>query len=242
LALNLRASNKSFDATKDNSASVALNGVVAGNLIVGWIGWEADAGLSDQTITVSDGTTSATIGTKNLFGTGADGDPCGYFWWILSSVASGNLTYSCTISGNVQQKFMAVMEFNVDAGDTVSKDQENATAEGTGSAFTSGTITTTGTDVVILGGFHVWTLRVTPSGWKIGGVAADGQEYYTTDYKRNGALWYKITTGTNITAYCDGGNDEWVCSVVSFKSTAGEAGGANQPYQPWMLRAPILAQ
>lgn len=225
MALSLRASNIAITKASSAAAAVTLASTVAGNLIVIFLGWEAwGVGSSDRTVTiVDDQANSFTVGTKNLRGDGASGEPCLYFAWLLSNPSAGNRTYTATISGNVINKIMGVMEFTVDSGDTVTLDQQNATAEGSNANPTSGLITTTGTDEVVLGAAFVWS-AADHSSWYIGANLADGNVNINAETSYEfGSMWYKIATLSNDDVEVNTASSDWVCSVISFKSEA--AGG-----------------
>ena len=202
-------------AASNSSNTIALTGVGAGNLIVLWAKWEDSASGG---ITVSDGTSSLSLGTLRSPGTTG---PRGQFAYLLVA-NSGNKTYTVTWPSGALYKRLRIMEFSYTG--TASLDTQN-TATGTSNAPLSGNITTTGTDEVILGGYAEYS-AYSSSLFKVNSAAAAGSVGGGATYA---AEWYSIFTSTlaNTNAGCtlSGSDGEWVCNVVAFKAVAAGGGG-----------------
>jgi len=190
----------------DLSTTVSLTGVGAGNLIVMWIKWE---GATTGGATVSDGTSSLSMGTLVEH---SNNDLQGQFAYLLSA-NSGNKTYTVTFpSGSAYQR-IRIAEYSYSG--TISLDVQN-TGSGTGVTPTSGDITTTGTDEIVLGGYGEYT-GTTPSAPLVNGVAATFITGGT-----NAKMWYRLPTST----FSNGNasltiniSSNWIANVIAFKVT-----------------------
>lgn len=196
------------DNSTQDSDTVTLDGVAAGNLIVIWIKWEDAVG----NISVSDGTSSFQVVT----GVSSDAGPCGQFAYLLSA-NGGNITYTVTFPGGAA--YMRIIAFEFDYGtDTCSFDQSNV-GSGSSEYPVSGNITTTGDVGLALGGFSEYT-DVTITDRKINENAADGNQD-----QGDTSAWWEILSSTfaNGHAQCDilGSSSQWVCNIIAFKAVTG---------------------
>jgi len=189
--------------------AVSLTGVGAGNLIVLWVAHEGAA----TTYSCSDGTTTLTNGTVSDH---ANGDQHALFCYVLSA-NGGNQTYTMTFGGSRTFRRMQVWEFSYSG--TVSLDAQGV-ATGTNGTHTSGAITTTGTDEVVLGGsknFNTGTF----SSFLINGVTADGSlEDATTVLSSS---WYRLLTAiftSGVAAVSHNNSTAWNCHIIAFKAAA----------------------
>ena len=199
----------------EGSNTVALTGIGAGNLIVLLCKWEA---ATSGTLSVTDGTSSLSLGTRRNFGTGGSIQIA-----YLLSANSGNKTFTVTWPSGATYKGLVVMEFSHSRA--VTFDAENG-ASGTSTSLSSGNITTGLASSVIFGGNMSYP--GVPSAFKIGTDAADGNVATDSDLA---VLWYKIytTVQTNKAANCIADAEtEWICSVTSFKEED-EAAGSKIP-------------
>jgi hypothetical protein len=189
--------------------AVTRTGVTAGNLILLWVKHEG----ATTTITASDGTTSLTQGPSGLV-THANGDLEGAVFYLPSSVASGSVTYTATFGATRSFRQIMMMEFS--GSGTKSTDGNNE-ATGASTSIASGTITTTGTDVVVVGTYGNYSGGTTSSE-QIGGVAAGGR------VGTESSMWYRILTATMTSGQATGtkgGADPWISQILAVKFTAG---------------------
>lgn len=206
---------------ESTSLAVTLTGVAAGNLIVCWSKFEG----ADTTDTMSDGTSSLAQGAKINH---ANGDLRGRFFYLVAA-NSGTRTYTLSLAGARPYKRLHVWEFS--SSGTLSLDVQN-TGSGAAGTASSGTVTTTGSDAVALGGYGEYTAAV-PSNPQINGVAAGGSiiNVPTNTYT---ASWYRLLSATfangAATINANTGGD-WVCNIIVLK-TSGGGGGAF----PWARR------
>jgi hypothetical protein len=165
------------------------------------------------TVTVSDGTTSLTQTPSGLI-SHANGDLNGSLFYLPSSVASGSVTYTATFGASRPFRQIMMMEFS--GAGTKSADGNNE-GSGTSAAVSSGTITTAGTDVVVVGTSGIY-FNITTFGEQVGGVAADGR-LGTQD----ASMWYRILTATMTSGQATGtlsSSREWVSQILAIKFTA----------------------
>ena len=186
----------------DELTTVSLTGVTAGNLIVLWVKWE---GTTTGGATVSDGTTSLTMGTLSDPGD----NTVGQFAYLLSA-NGGNKTYTVTFPTGATFPRLRIAEFSYSG--TISLDAQNI-GSGDSAAPASGNITTTGTDEIVLGGFSESALvtlsspliNASAATFVVGGVHTK--------------MWYRIVTSTftgNASATSDT-SSFWVSNVIAFK-------------------------
>lgn len=190
-------------AVSESSNTVSLTGVGAGNLIVVWAKWE---GTTSGSITVSDGTSSLTSGTLVVH---ANNDLHGQFAYLLSA-NSGDKTYTVTFPTGATYQRIRIAEYSYSG--TISFDAQN-TGSGTGLTPTSGNITTTGTDEIVLGGYAEYT-NTAPSSPLINGVAAT----FIADGV-NAKMWYGLVnaTFTGNASVTINISSAWLANVIAFK-------------------------
>jgi X-X-X-Leu-X-X-Gly heptad repeat protein len=209
-------SNGAFVDATSTTIAVGLTSVTANSLIILWVKWEG----AITTITgCSDGTNSLTVGPSNII-TNANNDLHGATFYLLIS-SSGTKTYTCTLGATRPYRQIVVMEFSGDAGETRSTDGSNEAQAGSGD-LASGTITTAGTDDVVVGTYGNYS-GVTTSDEQIGGVAAAGRQEAGA---APSSMWYRILTATMTTgqATADVGT-VWISQILAIKSVASATNG-----------------
>jgi hypothetical protein len=195
-----------FENTNATTLSVTLTGVAPGSLVVAYVKWEDTAA---STVTLSDGTSAFTPDTRV---SAANGDLHGQFFYLLSSTASGTVTYTATWSAARPYRKLMIYEFSYNGG-TVAFDSSNR-ATGTSGTLSSGNITTTGADEIVLGAYGEYSTNNTTTE-RINGVAAD--QVLRASYA---SMWSKSFTAPFTGAATASGNSHpWVGSVIAFKRT-----------------------
>jgi hypothetical protein len=177
--------------------------VTAGSLIVIWLSW----GASDVAPSISDGT-SAFTGTTRACGIGGY---CGEFLYLLSSVASGTVTYTAAITGSPTYINMEVWEVSHGTATTL---DTNTSAASSGTAANSGNITTANAVEIVFGGLADYgtTGYTSPT---IGGTAMTST---LGDSWANGS-GYRIlsSTMTNGAAAFTVATSQWQTAIIAFK-------------------------
>lgn len=170
------------NATGDASATtiaVTLTSVASGSLVVCWAKHEGTA----TTITMSDGTSSFTMDTYQSH---ANNDLGGALGYLLSSVATGSVTYTATFGAAKPLRRIFCWEYSHTQAvsfDTSARNTTDATS------ITSGSFTTTGSSAVIVAGYGEYAIT-TLSNCQVNGVAAD-------HCVQNAAgSWDRIVSGT----------------------------------------------
>jgi hypothetical protein len=207
-----------FDQTAGTTldATASLN-VAAGDLLIAWCKHEGAVG----TFAVA----KTTGGNDFTFDAGdavshSNNDLHGSFGYRLSADADATFTPRLTTPSRVF-RILLCAQFRPGAGDTCTKDTSNDNF-GTGTALTSGNITTTGTDEVVMGGYGPYT-STTTSSETINSVAATEPSPSPQD---NGSFWYRILTSTftgGNAAGTLGASADWIGAVIAIKAAAGEA-------------------
>lgn len=196
----------------ETSASVA-----AGDLVVVWVKWENGA----TTVSCSDGTSSLTNwGPGNLSVGGAD--QRGTLFYLLSSVATGTVTYTATFGAGRSWRGMCVMVYRPSAA--ASLDGTATGTSGTSTAANSGNLTTTGTDGVAFGAYGEFGDPIASP--LINGSAADQFRDNSASGSSREALWAKSYT-SGFTGAASGtlsAVNQWICGVIAFKIAAGGGG------------------
>lgn len=208
--------NKCITATNAVQSTVACSisgaNVSSGDLIVAFVGWETDA----LTATLSDGTTSFT--GKTVVDCGAQHCHIQPFY-LLASMATGTPTYTATITG-ASVPAIAVFVFTPSAA--VTFDTEAAGGTNNSTSIDSGSLTTTGSDELVVAGSFMQN-GPTTSAWQIGGSSAATNEQtafagaYTIDN------WYLAAMGTVNGTETLSGSNWWVAAELSFKIAGGSA-------------------
>lgn len=197
--------------------TTSLTGVTATNTVVCWVKHE---GADSVTVTVSDGTTSFTD-RPIIHSTHAD-TTSGQFFYLLSSVASGSVTYTATFSTAVAYRSIACYELS--HADTAAFDVSNGSGADSagGNTITSGTVTTTGSTAVAFGGYAEAS-AASFSSPLVNGAAAD----HTTNVGTFGRVWMKTLSATfsggAATATLPSGNIA-ATGIIVLKETTGGGG------------------
>jgi|GEM_PF-1015829 len=188
----------------DNTNTITLNNATAGNLIVVWVKWE-EASVSGSA-SITDGTSSFTMGTAAHFGTS---QPSGQFGYLLSA-NGGNRTYTVIFPTGALFPRLRIAEFSYTG--TISFDAQN-TGNGSSASPASGNITTTGTDELVLGGYGEYSTGAL-SNPLLNGQAAGGT--VGIEFTK---MWYKTFsstfTGNASAALSSAGG--WVINIIAFK-------------------------
>lgn len=204
--------NHSVSAANAATQTVQLTGVVAGNLIL--VGGKSE-GINGTTVTgISDGTTAFTVSGPTDH---ANNDLRWVFGYLLSSVASGTVTYTITHSA-ATPAFFWTFAYEFSGGGTRAFDAANG-ASATNTNVNSGNITT-GTAVAVAVGSYGHYSSGTLTAIQIGGVNKDGCEP-TTPGASESAMWYRILSGvmTNGAATGTIASAEWASRILSIKAT-----------------------
>lgn len=204
-------SKNSTDASGSGSGlttTVQLTNIQAGDFVVVVMLWDGAA----TTCTVDDGTSTLTEQTASSVA--ADGGTTLRMrtFYLLSSVASGTLTYTSTLgAGRTAREILAIA---YRPSGTVATDGGNHNGATSGSALTSGDITTTGTTELVIGahGYGGFSISGTP---QINGQNADQTQTNTG----KSSIWAKTFTSTFTggASATLAGSDWWVASIAAFK-------------------------
>lgn len=203
-----------------NSVACTITGtpVAAGDLVVVWAGWA----VGGVTPAVSDGTTSFTAGSLNTASNWASA--YGQYFYLTASVATGNLTYTLTATGSYGPDIL-VLVFTPSGAATF--DADIATESGNAStAVDSHSITTTGSDELIVGGAMIEN-GPTVSAQAIGGVSATTNSLsgYSGGFTHSG--WFLAATGSVAATATLSSSQKWLSNEIGFKI----ASGATAPRQ-----------
>lgn len=202
-------------------SSGALN-VAAGDSLVVWVKHEG----ASTTIAVADtgGGNSFTFDAADKQNH-SNGDLSATFGYLLSASADASFVGRLTLGAARAFRTIQVWQFRPDAGETVTKDQSND-AQGSSGSISSGNITTTGTDVIVVGGYGEYTAN-NSSAHQIGGVNATAVMQSQTALANFTASWYRILSATMTgAATCTNSSADWIGAVIALKSEAAGGGGA----------------
>lgn len=215
-----------YNAASATSITVNLATVTAGNLI--FVSCKTEGAAS--TMTASDGSSTFTQSPTGVT-SHANNDLQTSTFSAFSSSASGTVTYTCAYGGASKAfRSIIVMEFSVDSGETRSLDGNNGNS-GTGTSLTSGVITTTGTDVVVVGTYANYSGTGSISE-QIGGTNADGEQVGTGGAAN---MWYRILTSAMVAGQATATvANEWASQILAVKSVA--SGGASQPRRGFIIK------
>jgi hypothetical protein len=215
MALTYRTESGTEESGSSTTVAVTQTSVVAGSLKIAWVKHEGGTG----SITLSDGTSAFTGDTYQGH---SNTDLGGQFFYLLSSVASGSVTYTATF--NSARTFRSIMVWEYTYSGTASFDTSNRAQSSSSAAVASGNITTTGTDEVVIGSYGEYSAR-TISSAQINGVAADHTHQFTTINFT--ASWDRVVSST-FTGEATGtitGAEAWLGHIIAIKVTAGGGGG-----------------
>lgn len=203
------------DAGGTNSVSTAgdpLN-VADGDLLIAVVTWE-DGGATISSFTDGGSNTLAVDGAEyfNDPATFINGAPA----YRAVGVGNASATFTATLSANRAFKKLVVMQYRPASGETASKDISGTReADGSGTAITTGSFSTTGTDGVVCGMTGIYTSG-SHSGSTIAGVAAD-----QTRQEGGAFAWCRITTAaltTQTASTTYSASNTWAASVLAFKA------------------------
>jgi len=181
-----------------------------GDIIVGF----ASFGGSDTTISIE-----ATSGAVNAFTISSHVTTAAVFGAIgrkIEAVANATSTFRLTLGASRTYRSIFVMQYRPDAGETVTLEAGPAPGTGTGTLATSGAISPSGDDLMVVAGFRQYDQI--SSTYTIAGGAATG----SVSDGIFGALWYKAFTSSQvgITATAALDNQQWIIDILAFKSVA----------------------
>lgn len=202
MAFTLRSSN-TVGTGSGTTAAVQLTSIAAGDVVVVW----AANGASVDINSVSDGTTSLTL--LNQLSNGSLRTRIAY---LLASVATGSVTYTITFASSVGANVCAAAFVPPSAA---SFDVDLATGVGgSGTAISSGNITTTGSDELVVG----CASNENTAGYTahlVNSVAADGNVI-----KNGASLWWRFVsaTFTGAATVTIDVSSRWSCHVVAIKA------------------------
>lgn len=213
------------NTTSGSDSTIAITrSVGAGNLVVMFAGH----GSATTTITGSDGAalTTATIN---------DTDPHGRFLYRVAA-GGGSTTYTITFGVAVNFRRMILWEFSYTG--TASLDVEDNTASGTTVTVTSGAVTTTGTDAVVIAAVYAAGAVDFAGAQTINGVAASS----VTNPAGTGLggfhriLSATFASGAAQTDLTGGGGNPWIIPIIVFKAAAAAADGSGFSNPPRRIR------
>jgi hypothetical protein len=194
--------------------AVTLAGVAAGDLVVVSCKFEGGA----TTATCSDGTSSLTQSAVGVQAN-ASGDPREVMFYILSSVASGSVTYTVTFGAARTFRNIMVIANTPPANTTVALDGTAAGNTNAGStAVDSSNMTTTGTNGMAYGGYGGFGSHIT----RVSSNAARPDAYQGTSTSGN-ALWCAAYSSgfTGSAAGTLDVSERWNAQILSFNAQAG---------------------
>lgn len=194
--------------TSATTVAVAQTGVAVGNAKVCWVKYEG----ATTTITVSDGTSSLTADTLGQQ-THSNNNFHAEFFYLLSSVASGSVTYTATFGASVPYRVIMCWEYSYSG--TLVYDTSQF-GQGSSTSLASGNITTTGTDEVVVAGYGEFSAE-TLSSMQINGVAANHtHQLFSPNFT---ATWDRVVSATftgQATATIAASAD-WMVHVLALK-------------------------
>ncbi len=221
--------NQTGNAASTDTTTATLTGttVTAGDLIVAWCCWIND-GL---TPTFADSGGAFTAGSRNTGGAWANAN--GQYFYKLASDVTGLQTYTFTATGSLGPSF-GVYVFTPSSPCVYDNQIATASLGFAGStSVDSGSLVTSGTDVLICAGLMAENDGSPVTAQAIGGSAAttNAGGFYggTVTFQE----WYLAKTGTNNATATLNASQKWIANAISFKI---DAGGATQILHPasWM--------
>jgi hypothetical protein len=227
MAFTLNNSNATSNNGAGATLGVAVTGVTAGDLV-----FVTGSCFAVTAYTCSDGTTTLTPLTQ-VNQSNSGGSIRGFY--LLSSVASGTVTYTITFTGTPTGRNICVYVFHPSAA--VTFDQATGVESVATTAGSSGNITTTGTDELSFGA-QANENQSNSSLEKINSVARTA----VINSGLNSTLWYlaQSSTYTGPASETIASSTRTCTIIAAFKIAAGAA--AKTPYQPAYLAAPVMAQ
>lgn len=199
--------------------SIEIN-VAAGDLLVVLCRWDG------ATTTAA---VAATTGEANAMTMEAvevvDSKHCSVVGYKIGAAANATATFRLTLGAARTYRYINVMQFRPDSGETVTKVAGPGYNSGTGTAIASDSLSPAGSDLLICGFAGVYDNNA--ASCQIGADEADDIEV-TNAY---GSVWYKIYTEsqTDITANATlSGSQAWIAAMLAFNSAVA-AGGTSIP-------------
>lgn len=210
--------NKGGTGGSGSSTTLALvvTGIHAGDLIVVGVKWEG----GDTTVSVSDGTTTLTADPDGHNSRGLN-DPRSCVFYLLSSVASGSVTYTVTFGAARSWRSITVMAYTPSASCTL---EDSHSGNGSSTAVNSGNIITVGTDGLAFGFYGEFGSALTSP--LINGVAPDQTQVSGGPDSQRDTLWSK-SYSSGFTGAASGtiSSLDWLCTAIAFKIAGGGGGG-----------------
>jgi hypothetical protein len=207
MSFTLVNSNSASGGAGSTTIATTVTGVGAGNLVVIYTGNNQPA-----TMTVDDGgSDTPTQDTINS----ASGAVRTQFHYILSSVASGSVTYTCTFDVSASNRIIIVYVFSYTG--TCTFDAANRDGAATGTACASGNITTTGTDELCFGGLY------SEGDQDMTALQIAGTNVTAQIDNARGTLSYLAfgSTFTNQFTATQAASTRWNAGLIAFKNSAG---------------------
>jgi len=160
----------------------------------------------------------------------SNGDLNSSFGYVLAATADASFTGRMTVGAARPYHSFCLFQFRPDAGETIAKDGSN-TGQGTSASLATGSIATSGDDVIILGGYGEYTGTLSTAHQLNGVNATAVVQTSVVAGANNAAAWYRILTATAAaaTATCTVGSSAWTGGVIAIKSTAAGGGGSVVP-------------
>lgn len=191
-----------------HAGTVSLTGVSAGNIIVVGCRWYNDDS-GNASISDGNGSDTFTALTRRVDATGREEQ----LFYLLSSAASGSVTYTCTAPGSSAYVNVAAAEFSQSS--PASYDTTNG-AVGNSETLNTGNISTGAANSLVV----VYGENGSGSDFTdllIGGAAPDGS--VQGGYGVN-SLWWKIytSTQTNISGGATTSTTSWAGTILSIKN------------------------
>ena len=202
-------------SASSTTVAATVSGISVGDLVAVFVKHEGASG----TISISDGTSSLTVDPSEGIVHHGNGDLHSAWYYILSSVASGSVTYTATFLNS--EPFRSIMVWDYSYTDTASFDAAQSASGSASSAVASGTINTASTSEVALGGYGEYSAR-TISAMQINGVNADHTHQFTSINFT--ATWDRILSATFSGGQATGtltDAEAWNAHIIAFKETAG---------------------
>lgn len=216
LAFVRQNKNSAVDGTAVTTCTVTLPSVGAGSLIAVFLKYEG----ATTTTSVSDGTNTLTAKTEKAH---TNNDVRGRWFFLESAGGSGStVTFTCTFGAARSWWGLHVFEFSYSGTASFDVEPAGGGGQGTSTAPNSGSMTTTGTDEVVLGGYCNYSSS-TISSPSVGGSAASGLQTDTI----GDSTWYRIlsATMTGAASATISPSGAWVCCAIALKVAASGGGG-----------------
>lgn len=227
-------SDGAFDTASGTTVASPALTVAAGDLVVVAVKFEG----ATTTVSVSDGTSSLTEWSKGVTGT-SSGEPFLDVFYILASVANGSVTYTATLGAARAFKDIVVMVYRPSAAASLDG-IANVGSGTTGTAATSGNLTTSGSDGVAFGCYAEYGSYLTAA--TINSIAQDhfidasAGTVINHDPGTSKSAMFANTYAAGFTggaAATLSASERWVLGVIAF-TIGGGGGGAGPSSQATM--------